>query len=102
MSWAPRAFVPAGGRQSSRRVYVVGSFNGWRSTPASEMRWVEADGRYEATLLIKQGRYVYGYAGGPSQTPGLGAPSVFTAFVYLDDPRRFTDRLVAVRSGIAR
>ena len=95
-------FVPAGGRPSPRRVYVVGSFNGWRAAPDAEMRWVEEAGRYEATLLVKQGLYVYGYAGGPAQTPGLGAPSVFTAFVYLDDPRRFTDRLVAVQSAVAR
>ncbi len=95
-------FVPPGSRQSPRRVYVVGSFNGWRATPDAELQWVEENGRYEGTVLIKQGRYVYGYAGGPAQTPGLGAPSVFTAFVYLDDTRRFTDRLVAVRSGVAR
>jgi len=95
-------FVPPGGRQSPRRVYVVGSFNGWRPSPESEMRWVEEEGRYVGTLLLKQGRYVYGYTGGPAQTPGLGAPSVFTAFVYLDDVRQFTDRLVAVRSGISR
>lgn len=95
-------YVPPNSRQLSRRIYVVGPFNSWTPTPASEMAWVEADGRYEATLLLKQGRYVYGYAGAREQAPGLGAPSVFTAYVYLDDPRRFTDRLVAVRSGVAR
>ena len=95
-------FVPSNGRQSPRRVYVVGPFNGWTPNAASELAWVEEDGRYEGSVLLKQGRYVYGYVGGPSQAPGLGAPSLFTAYVYLNDPRRFTDRLVAVRSGVAR
>ena len=95
-------YVPPQSRQSPRRVYVLGSFNGWRRSPASEMRWVEEEGRYLATLLLKQGRYVYGYVGADAQTPGLGGPSLFTAYVYLDDPRRFTDRLVAVRSGVAQ
>jgi hypothetical protein len=66
------------------------------------MRWVEADGRYVATLLLKQGRYVYGYEGVAVETPSLSAASLFTAYVYLDDPRRFTDRLIAVRSGVAQ
>ena len=95
-------FVPPGGRQSSRRVFVVGSFNGWRAVPEAEMRWVEDEGLYVADLLLKQGRYVYQYRGAPAQTPGLGAPSLFTAYVYLDDPQTFTDRLIAVRSAVAR
>ncbi len=95
-------YVPPGSRQSSRRVFVSGSFNGWNPGARDELRWVEAESRYQGTLSIKQGRYVYAYTGAPSGTPGLGAPSVFTAYVYLDDPRRFTDRLVAVRSGVAR
>jgi hypothetical protein len=95
-------YVPPQSRQSPRRVYVVGSFNGWERTPESEMRWVEADGRYVATLLLKQGRYVYGYEGVAVETPSLSAASLFTAYVYLDDPRRFTDRLIAVRSGVAQ
>jgi len=94
--------VPPGGRQSSRRVYVVGPFNGWTPSPATEMAWNAAAGRYQATILLKQGRYVYGYVGDRAQTPGLGAPSLFTAYVYLADPRRFTDRLIAVQSAVAR
>ncbi len=95
-------YVPPQSRQSSRRVYVLGPFNGWQRTPAAEMVWVEDVGRYETTLSLKQGRYVYGYVGADAQTPGLSGPSLFTAYVYLADPRRFTDRLVAVRTGIAR
>ena len=95
-------YVPPQSRQSPRRVYVVGPFNGWRRSPESEMEWVDANGRYERTLLLKQGRYVYGYVGANAETPGLSGPSLFTAYAYLADPRRFTDRLIAVRSGVAR
>ena len=95
-------YVPPESRQSPRRVYVVGSFNGWRPRPSDELTWDAANQRYQGTLSLKQGRYVYGYTGTTARTPGLGTPSLFTAYVYLSDPRLFTDRLVAVRSGIAR
>lgn len=95
-------YVPPEGRPVGRPVHVRGSFNGWRATPASELRWVAAEGRYEGDVLVKQGRYVYGYSPAPTRANALGQPSVFTAFVYLADPRRFTDRLVAVQSGVAR
>ncbi len=95
-------YVPPESRQSPRRVFVSGSFNGWTPGPEDELEWVEADRQYQGTISIKQGRYVYSYSGAASRTPGLSAASVFTAYVYLDDPRRFTDRLVAVRSGVAR
>lgn len=95
-------YVPPNGRPSGRRVHVRGSFNGWRATPASELTWVAAEGRYEGDVLVKQGRYVYSYTPVPERASVLGQPSLFTAFVYLADPQRFTDRLIAVQSGIAR
>ncbi len=95
-------YVPPGSRQLARRVYVRGSFNGWRSTPSSELRWVPENGRYEGTVLVKQGSYVYSYAPVPRQTAPLNPPALFTAFVYLNDPRRFTDRLIAVQTAVAR
>ena len=95
-------YVPPGSRQLARRVYVTGSFNGWRPSPAAELDWIEAEGRYEGTLLIKQGSYVYTYTPEPRQTAPLNPPSVFSAFVYLEDPRRFTDRLIAVETAVAR
>ena len=66
------------------------------------MAWDGASAATRRPILVKQGRYVYDYTGAASQTPGLGTPSLFTAYVYLSDPRTFTDRLVAVRSGVAR
>ena len=95
-------YVPEGSRQSPRRVFVRGSFNGWRASDGFELAWQEDLGRYEGTFLIKQGRYVYSYQGARAPTASPSAGSVYTAFVYLEDPRRFTDRLVAVRSAVAR
>lgn len=95
-------YVPPGSRQLARRVYVRGSFNGWRSTPSSELQWVPEAGRYEGTVLVKQGRYVYAYAPVPQQSAPLNPPTLFTAFVYLNDPQRFTDRLIAVQTDVAR
>ena len=95
-------YVPPGGRQLSRRVYVQGSFNGWRRTLGSELAWVEEDRRYEGVVRVKQGRYVYGYVPRPGRIAPVARPQLFTAFVYLQDPRLFTDRLVAVQSGVAQ
>ncbi|MDT0630793.1 type IX secretion system plug protein domain-containing protein [Rubrivirga litoralis] len=95
-------YVPPGSRQLTRRVYVQGSFNGWRREPSTELAWVEAEGRYEGVVLVKQGRYVYGYAPPPARVAPAARPQLFTAFVYLQDPILFTDRLVAVQSGVAQ
>ena len=95
-------YVPPGSRQLTRRVYVQGSFNGWRQAPSSELAWVEEERRYEGVVRVKQGRYVYGYAPPPGRVAPVARPQLFTAFVYLQDPRLFTDRLVAVQSGVAR
>lgn len=95
-------YVPPASRQLTRRVYVQGSFNGWRRAPSSELAWVEEEQRYEGVVSVKQGRYVYGYAPPPDRIAPVARPQLFTAFVYLQDPRLFTDRLVAVQSGVAR
>jgi hypothetical protein len=98
-------YAPASGTESARPLYVVGSFNGWRAEPAGVMTWLPDERRYEATLLLKQGRYVYGYAlpgGPPLRGATLGQATIFTALVFLADPQTFTDRLVAVESIVAR
>ena len=95
-------YVPPNSRQLSRRVFVEGSFNGWQRAPGAELAWVEEEQRYEGVALVKQGRYVYGYAPPPGRIAPVARPQLFTAFVYLNDPRLFTDRLVAVQSGVAR
>ena len=96
-------YVPPGERRAAGPVRVMGTFSGWQ--PSVELAWMPELKRYEGTALLKQGLYVYGYS-----VPGrdrsriltLGQPSLFTAFVYLRDNQLFTDRLIAVESGIAR
>ncbi|HEX8298554.1 MAG TPA: type IX secretion system plug protein domain-containing protein [Rubricoccaceae bacterium] len=98
-------FVPEGQRQSPRPVYVRGSFNGWRNTPETLMTWDPAGRRYEQTVRIKQGTYIYEYVspgGPPRRQVALGQSGLFTAFVFLADPSAFTDRLIAVQSAIQR
>lgn len=96
-------YVPPGERQAAGPVRLAGTFSGWR--PAVELTWNPDVRRYEGTALLKQGLYVYGYdlpRRARSRVISLGQPSLFTALVYLRDTQLFTDRLVAVQSGIAR
>ena len=96
-------YVPPDERRVAGAVRLTGTFSGWE--PAVELAWDPAVKRYEGTLLLKQGLYVYAYAL-PRSARGdvfaVGQESLFTAFVYLRDPQLFTDRLVAVESGVAR
>ncbi len=96
-------YVPPNERQVAGPVELIGTFSGWQ--PEIELAWTPEVRRYEGTALLKQGLYVYGYAL-PGRVQGrvlsLGQPSLFTAFVYLRDSQLFTDRLVAIQSGIAR
>lgn len=98
-------YAPASRAESARPLYVLGAFNGWQIDPGNAMTWNAEDRVYEATLLLKQGSYVYGYAlpgGPPVRGIAIGQQSVFTALVYLSDPARFSDRLIAVESIVAR
>ena len=63
-------------------------------------------GRYERTILVKQGLYAYEYLAPRdpvrSQAVAVGQPTVYTAFVFYKDLTRFTERLVGVESVVAR
>ena len=96
-------FVPQDEQQAAGPVILTGSFNDWVIDPAYELAWDAAEGRYETSVLIKQGRYVYQYyVDDPAErdrirrSAGLGQPNLYTAFVYLYDPSFNTDRLLAV------
>ncbi|GAB5535697.1 MAG: DUF5103 domain-containing protein [Rubricoccaceae bacterium] len=96
-------FVPPAERQAAGPVRLVGTFSGWQTE--IELAWNPDHRRYDGTTLLKQGLYVYGYTlPGRAQRRilSVGQPSLFTAFVYLRDNQLFTDRLVAIESGIAR
>ena len=96
--------VPPGERPVGGPVYVRGSFSRYaRSEP---MAFDAEAGRYELTARVKQGAYVYTYEAPRSALvrDGItfGQPSLYTALVFYDDPTGFADRLVAVRTGLAR
>jgi hypothetical protein len=94
-------YVPDGER-STGEVRVTGAFDDWRAGVEGRMDWNASAGRYEGTRRLKQGRYGYRYIhdGAARQTSGLPQPALYTALVFLHDPIRLTDRLVAVRSAL--
>jgi hypothetical protein len=98
------AFVPPGERPVRGEVGVAGSFTGMRYDADLRMSWVEARGRYEGEVLLKQGRYDYFYqSSAPELAQALqrNLPStrdIYTTFVYYEDPRENTDRLLSVGS----
>ncbi len=99
---------PQGGLPYSQPVYVVGAFNGWRSAPGSRMTWNTGTGRYEASILMKQGTYEYTYASrdrrlraGMNQAPPR-PENAYQGFIYYDDIRVGTQRLLAVTGTTAR
>lgn len=93
-------FVPLGETPMRGGVAIAGSFSGWQS--GAGMTWNAADRWYEQTVLIKQGEHEYSYRfSDPAHLRALseGQPRLrnqFTSFIYFNDVRRQTDRLVAV------
>ncbi|MFB6098675.1 MAG: type IX secretion system plug protein domain-containing protein [Salinibacter sp.] len=96
------AFVPAGGRPYSRPLILTGSFSGMTPNRGTTMRWNSSRGRYEGTVLLKQGTYQYFYS---SSDPAFAkqmrgtrtrTTGTYTAFVYYRDARYNTDRLLRV------
>jgi hypothetical protein len=82
-------------------VAVTGSFSNWEFDPRNLLAWDPEDRWYEGSVLMKQGHYEYRYLvddarlrqamqGAPAQ-----ARNLYTTFVYLDDVRVSTDRLLA-------
>jgi hypothetical protein len=101
------AFVPSREQPYGRPPVVTGSFSGMDPARGTAMEWEAGRGRYEGTVLLKQGQYQYFYAAEDpafaeqlrrSQSP---LASTYTAFVYYRDARRNTDRLLQV-GGLRR
>ena len=101
-------FVPPDETRLPGGVYIAGSFNGWRIDLGRQLRWVADQGRYEGSLLIKQGEYEYQYTSPNSNVRrALHArlPRVdnqYTALVYYRDSSYSTDRLLAFQHGFTR
>ncbi len=103
------AYVPPDELPVSGDVFLSGSFNGWRTTPADRLEWVPERRRYEGAVLLKQGQYEYRYlvAQGRRVRPATtgAAPrleNLYSTFVYYRDLTLNTDRLVAVNHVRAR
>jgi len=98
------AFIPPREQPLGSTVTLAGSFSGMDPSRGVEMRWNAGRGRYEGTLLLKQGRYQYFY---DTPDPELRRvvrqaqarlQNTYTTFVYYEDPSRDTDRLLRVNS----
>lgn len=96
------AFVPGNETPYGSELVVSGSFNGLDPDRGTTMKWIEERGRYEGTVLLKQGRYQYFYSTSDptfakqmrrSQRRITGS---YAAFVYYRDAQRGTDRLLQV------
>lgn len=96
------AFVPPNEVPVQGEIVVTGGFSGDQVDTDHRLAWVEARGRYEGDILLKQGRYEYFYV---TDDPGLRAvfdrnltavPDRYVAFVYFRDVSLGTDRLVRV------
>lgn len=99
-------YVPENEQQARGAVIVSGAFNNWQIDPENTLSWVPDAGRYEGTLLLKQGLYLYRYyVDDPAARPETNLSlqqNLYTALVYVFDPTRLTDRLVAFRSAVAQ
>ncbi len=100
-------YVPPDEQRLSGEVILTGSFNDWRYDPANKLTWNLEEGRYETTLLIKQGQYEYRYITGDRRLVRAlrgnmpRSENQYAAMVYYDDVSLNTDRLIAVRQLIA-
>lgn len=102
------AMVPPDELPYAQGVYVVGGFNDWRADASSRMTWNSGEGRYEGSVLMKQGTYEYTYWSRDARlrTSMNEAPprpeNAYQAFIYYDDIRVGTQRLLAVTGVSAR
>ena len=96
------AFVPPNEQPLRRRPVLRGTFTDPPPAPGQSLEWVAARQRYEADVLLKQGRYQYEYEVAPAAQTTLQrqtasfADDIYTSFVYYRDPSRNTDRLLSV------
>ena len=102
------AYVPPDEQRLPGEVLLYGSFNGWRLETATSLAWVEEAGRYEGRLLLKQGQYEYRYYLTDRATRNalqnrLPRPdNLYQAFIYFEDVRYQTDRLIAVNGTLSQ
>lgn len=99
-------FVPEEESEIPGGVTVSGAFNNWQVDPAFRLDWNAQEGYYDGNFLIKQGLYLYRYhldsTDAAQRRAVINQPSLFTALIYVFEPRLNTYRLVSFRSALAR
>jgi len=101
-------FVPTDEIKASGRVVVTGSFNNWKYDDEYALVWDEERRWYEGFVLLKQGQYEYRYLVDDArlQRAMAGAPpqfrNLYTTFIYFNDVRLSTDRLLAAVGILAQ
>lgn len=102
------SLVPPDEMPFSGDVVVVGSFSDWQVDPRNELTWVPERGRYEGSVLLKQGLYEYRYASSDpryQRALSMAPPRVenlYSTFVYYRDMLLNTDRLISAEGVTTR
>jgi hypothetical protein len=102
------AFVPLDEQPYNSPLVVAGSFSQMDPDHGTKMTWNAARGRYEGTVLLKQGKYQYFYStSDPAfakqiQETQRRITGTYTAFVYYQDAQYNTDRLLQVNGFTPR
>ncbi len=99
------SYVTESGGKIVNDLYVIGSFNGWKIKPENRLTWNKEHENYEVKLLLKQGQYDYRYVSGSDRLPRgtVSRPeNLYTAFVYYNDIRLNTDRLLSMGGFVGR
>jgi len=88
-------------------IHVMGELSGWIFNKSNEMTWNFETGRYELTLLLKQGYYNYLYVYIPQGSKVVDDTNLegsfwetendYQIFVYYRSPAARADRLVGYR-----
>lgn len=87
-------------------VYLVGDFNHWQIDPDQKMTYNQSSGRWETSVIMKEGTYRYKYVllenGRVNDlafdTPFFDGQQEYHAFVYLRDINEFYYRLLQVNT----
>ncbi len=102
------SFVPPDETPLTGDLVITGSFNGWQYDSANRLIWAPENGRYEGSVLLKQGAYEYRYVSSDRRLRNAlaGTPprseALYLAMVYYSDLRVNTDRLITVGGAVSR
>jgi hypothetical protein len=88
-------------------VNVFGGLTNWNANKSNEMSWNFKEGRYELTMLLKQGYYNYQYVYVEEGSPTANHTNIegsfweadndYQIFVYYNDVSAWYDRLIGYR-----